>query len=507
MASAPTAPKPSSRVFSCRCLNVRVREAPADGAPPPFVRAGADADFCPLYVGGAGGGVEATHPQLTLRERSRSAPLPDSPHSARYTSLACLLCQTVVYRVREVVSPENEVREGPVLPSDSWVEVDVLRSADGWIEIHKACPTQEAVALLEKSPRYSPMYSVILPAAPSPPSTPPPDADAAADAARPPPLPHRQYLADLPPLFPPPPFTPKHPVFQHLSALATRQSDALRQDAEARLAAAVRAQAQEIQRAEAAMKAEAEHIWRAFLRAIAAVKLRQHDRPAAPRAAASAPAGTPASVVRDFVPSAVPPARRAPRAPPRPSTLSASLATSSFHHPKHASPPRSAGSPASAGDTTSSVTLASVGPAAADAGAGSVLQFRHWANEQEEKNVATSYWYAKNEEAERRRVEELMERRRQQQEAEKPRAQVPAAEKPHTQAQEAAGPSTPQVNGKAKEKEQAPAEQPKSPGSPSGKGKRKVTFIDPEAANKHEKADNATRAADDDDDMVFDLEE
>ena len=80
-----------------------------------------------------------------MRDRSRSTQLPDSPNSARYTSLTCLLCQTLVYRVQEIVSPENEVKEGPVLPSDNWVEVEVLRSADGWIEIHKPLPVSPRV--------------------------------------------------------------------------------------------------------------------------------------------------------------------------------------------------------------------------------------------------------------------------------------------------------------------------------------------------------------------------
>ena len=84
--------------------------------------------------------------------------------------------------------------------------------------------------MLEKSPRYLPIYSVVLPAVQPPSNTPTPDADA--NARQPSPLPQRQYLADLPPLFPPPPFTPKHPVFQHLSSLATTKSEGIRKEAE-----------------------------------------------------------------------------------------------------------------------------------------------------------------------------------------------------------------------------------------------------------------------------------
>ncbi|KAI5833802.1 hypothetical protein K523DRAFT_295234 [Schizophyllum commune Tattone D] len=515
MASAPTAPKPSNRIFSCRCLNVRVREAPTESTYKSFVKEGADADFAPLYVGGEG--IEAKHPQLTLRDRSRSTQLPDSPNAARYTSLTCLLCQTLVYRVQEIVSPENEVKEGPVLPSDNWVEVEVLRSADGWIEIHKSLPTQEGVALLEKSPRYSPIYSVVLPAVQSPSNTPTPDADA--NARQPSPLPQRQYLADLPPLFPPPPFTPKHPVFQHLSSLATSKSEGIRKEAEEFISNVVQTKVKEIQKVEDGLKKETEDVWKAFLGAIASVKARKQERLTSPRSSISYPAGTfpsngigtPGSVIRDFVPSKVTAPRRSSSAAPRTSILSASLATSSFHHPKandDSPPPKSPGSSASADETNSSITVtSSTFPVrhTTDAGEGSVLQFRHWANEHEEKNVATSYWYAKNEEEERRRVEEMMEKRRQKQEAEKP-LQV---DKPLQV--ETAAPLTPQANGKGKEQAQASsqaASQPKSPTSPNGKGKRKVTFnVDPAAANKHDKSEKSSPIKDDDDDMVFDLEE
>ncbi|TRM67860.1 hypothetical protein BD626DRAFT_107199 [Schizophyllum amplum] len=518
MASAPTATTPSVRVFSCRCLNIRVCEAPTDITYKSFVKLGADADFVPLYVGEHG--VEARHPQLTLRDRSRSSPLPDSPNSARYTSLTCLLCQSLVYRVQEIIDHENESKEGPVLPSDNWVEVDVLRSTDGWVEIQKSCPTQEGVALLEKSPRYSHIYSIVLPAAQSPPTSPTPDADDR--ATRPSPLHQKRYLAELPPLFPPPPFTPKHPVFQHLSSLATEKSEGLRKEAEGYISEVVQAKVKDIQKAEDTLKKDAEHVWKAFLGAINNVKHRQQDHVTSPTQRTEIGvftpngAGTPAaaSVIRDFVPSKVAQTRRPPTAAPRTSTLSASLATSSFHHPKYSddtanpSPPKSPGSSASndAATTNSSITVTSstfpIRPTA-DNGQASVLQFRHWANEQEEKNVATSYRYFQNEEEDHKRLADVMERRKQQQQ------QAQEAQ----QNQATAGPSTPQANGKAKEQpkistQAPPAAGTKTPESPSGKGKRKVTFdVDPAAANRHGKADKTTPPTQDDDDMVFDLEE
>lgn len=43
----------------------------------------------------------------------------------------------------------------------------------------------------------------------------------------------------MPPIFHPPPFTPSHPVFTHLASIASRGSDEIRSEAEARLANAV----------------------------------------------------------------------------------------------------------------------------------------------------------------------------------------------------------------------------------------------------------------------------
>jgi hypothetical protein len=44
-----------------------------------------------------------------------------------------------VYRVAQIIPPDMDAPEGPVLPTDEWVEDTVLTSASGWIEVAKAC--------------------------------------------------------------------------------------------------------------------------------------------------------------------------------------------------------------------------------------------------------------------------------------------------------------------------------------------------------------------------------
>ena len=57
----------------------------------------------------------------------------------RFVSLKCLVCRVNVYRVEQVDPLDMNAPEGPVLPSDDWVEVEVLKSSSGWIELAKQC--------------------------------------------------------------------------------------------------------------------------------------------------------------------------------------------------------------------------------------------------------------------------------------------------------------------------------------------------------------------------------
>lgn len=63
----------------------------------------------------------------------------DTQESTRHVILTCLVCQTLVYRVLQTISPDVESGEGPVLPNEDWAEKDVLKSATGWIEVFKDC--------------------------------------------------------------------------------------------------------------------------------------------------------------------------------------------------------------------------------------------------------------------------------------------------------------------------------------------------------------------------------
>lgn len=57
----------------------------------------------------------------------------------RHTSLICLICRTSVYRVLQLIPPDLDVGEGLVLPTEEWVEQEILRSGSGWIELAKQC--------------------------------------------------------------------------------------------------------------------------------------------------------------------------------------------------------------------------------------------------------------------------------------------------------------------------------------------------------------------------------
>ena len=52
-------------------------------------------------------------------------------------SLTCLICETLVYHISQIILPDVESGEGLVLPTDEWVEKEVLKSADGWIEVYQ----------------------------------------------------------------------------------------------------------------------------------------------------------------------------------------------------------------------------------------------------------------------------------------------------------------------------------------------------------------------------------
>jgi len=149
------------------------------------------------------------------------------------------------------------------------------------------------------------------------------------------------------PLFPPPPFTSSHPTFVHFSTLASDESQRLRASAEADISQAVADRVALVQQAEDKLKRQVETLWTRFRQGIAKVEhdgvqstkrsslVRPKDGDNWTAANNEATQANPVSI-RDFTPLPITPTRTV-TSPPRISSLSASLARSSFHHPKESS--------------------------------------------------------------------------------------------------------------------------------------------------------------------------
>ncbi|KAF8214059.1 hypothetical protein K438DRAFT_1956160 [Mycena galopus ATCC 62051] len=442
--------------YACGCLNVRI--TPVSPGSSQCTDPVSTPDFSRVHV--ADEGIAVAHPQVTLRIRTRGD-MASRNRRARYTSLTCLICRVLVYRVHQIVSLDADGRDGPLMPTEDWVEQDILKSPSGWIEVHTRCLKGDAIARVEASPQYSALFSLAIPMEASPPPSPEPPAEDG---------PQTSYLAHLPALFLPPPFTPGHQAFVHLAALAKGESDAHRAAAEREVAEIVRNKTAQLARTEAKLKRQVETLWRRFRDGQLSVEQMQMDTSTSPRSprsptfrSASGNLGTPASptnpgtpalaVVRDFVPLPVAPTRQVSR--PAISSLSASLVTSGFHHPRAQQPePTSPVRPASTHSGSSrtlsgseSTTLAgsprmqlsTTAPARIFAEA-SVLHFPRNAND--DINTAASYRYFQN-------LEEDLARSRRAREGENALAgsSSAAAAAPHHDDAESsrAGPST--VNG------------------------------------------------------------
>ena len=63
----------------------------------------------------------------------------------RYMSLTCLICDMLVYRVVQLFPPDVESTDGPVLPTEDWVEQETLKSSTGWFELSKACLVSSSI--------------------------------------------------------------------------------------------------------------------------------------------------------------------------------------------------------------------------------------------------------------------------------------------------------------------------------------------------------------------------
>ena len=81
------------------------------------------------------------HPQVTLRNRSKPIPDSGSPTAelSRYTTVICLVCGVPAYRVAQRITPDLATEEGPLLPTEDWVEKELCKSSSGWIEVYHGC--------------------------------------------------------------------------------------------------------------------------------------------------------------------------------------------------------------------------------------------------------------------------------------------------------------------------------------------------------------------------------
>jgi hypothetical protein len=76
---------------------------------------------------------------MTVRTRTRGVHVVGTSRYARFTTITCLVCDLLVYRVYQTYLADIEGKDGPLLPTEDWVERDILKSLSGWIEVSKQC--------------------------------------------------------------------------------------------------------------------------------------------------------------------------------------------------------------------------------------------------------------------------------------------------------------------------------------------------------------------------------
>ncbi|TFK25928.1 hypothetical protein FA15DRAFT_667919 [Coprinopsis marcescibilis] len=503
--------------YTCRCLNVSIHTATTDTAPPESVD---DPAYKQVFVGE---GIEIKHPQLTLRSRKRVSAVSGTNRYSRYTTLKCLVCNIPVYRVFQTIPSDVEGKDGPILPSEDYVEKEIMKSPNGWVEVSKDLWTGEAVTKAQTGASYSSLFDLIVPPiAPTEPKSTNNGHNIPRDSSRsrsPPPK-QTTYFCNIKPVLPPPPFTPSHPAFLHMAQLAEQESHARRQAAENYVAEIVRQKTEEIERGDAATRQQVEALWRKFGESMKEVHL---DSPFSPRTTlrrssrsrerpgrSLSPSHVSRVAVKDFVPVPVP-ARMHTSPLQRPSALSASLVTSNFHHPRAAireqSPPgQDSGSPASESTKTISTQSGSstlVQPVASESV--NILNFRR--NIDDTINTQASYRYFRNMEEDIARVKQRREEQSKAAVSENPTEAAPNANGETPTTSRAAG-NVPNTGNT-----EAPDTTPQR--GRQAKGKRKVTFdVEPDVpkARRKSQGEQGTESADvfEDSrgtDMIFDIED
>ncbi|CAA7258578.1 unnamed protein product [Cyclocybe aegerita] len=519
-------------VYACRCLNVRIVVATATGSPPDYPR---DAQYTPVFVNDDG--ISVTHPQVTVRINSKGVPIPGTSRCSRFTAVTCLFCNLPVYRVYQIISLDVEGNESVLLPTEEWVEREVLKTATGWIDVHKDCLVGDGIASAQASSSYAAVFNLYLPSRSSVPASPKlikADEETPLKDTASPEVPTPSYLAEMRPLFLPPPFTPSHPIFVHLAAVATKESQELRATAEQRISDFIKAETAGVEMQERDIKRQVEVLWKKFRQHLVSVQQeRSANNVRSPtRGKEAAPSGllSPTTVsssvaVRNFepVPVSLGDITSISSSVPRRSALSESLATSGFHHPKQKQRQNSSTGEASNGyDSDRSETLSTrsgsstlVHPVHQVDGT-NILQFRR--NVNDTINTEASYRYFVNLE------EDITRHKRQQEEAMKKQGVARAQQ--DQEAGPSQVPSGPNANDKKPSRKvqivepqlptagEAKAEDKDASSRGADKGKRKVTFdVQPAVVTingKDDKAENDESEEDPTEDareMIFDLED
>ncbi|KAF8076721.1 hypothetical protein FPV67DRAFT_1618603 [Lyophyllum atratum] len=530
--------KPS---YACKCLNVRIRPAATNSVATDLVE---DPNFTPVYVGEDG--IAVAHPQVTVRTRTRGVPIAGTSRFSRYTTITCLLCDLLVYRVSQTYSADVEGKDGPLLPTEDWVERDILKSLSGWIEVHKDCLAGEEIERATLSADYSNLFGLLLPPTESPSTSYEPifERPPSRSSVSPPPPPPN-FFSNVPPVFLPPPFTPSHPVFTYLSAFAANESQTVRDAAEDYMTEQLKSKTSELENTDAELRRKVDALWKKFRQNLSRIQ-QEANKPSTRRSSTRRPtsgsrsrersaasgldlsaAGSP-TPVRNFIPTSVSRARSSSPPTPRVSALSASLATSSFHHPRARStatspPPASDRSPSVVSNGSSrsgSSTLGSTTVVSSQTiDASNVLKVRRNINDAIDTATSYRFFVTLEEDMERlrgrRQVAEGSQSRPDQTQQDGPSRASGSTNGDITQKQPSESrpnveKSAPQSQGQAQAEE---GEASPSRGREKSKGKRKVTFdVNPAVVTikrevNAEKEEEEALANEEDRDMIFDLED
>ncbi|KAJ3849384.1 hypothetical protein EV368DRAFT_85607 [Lentinula lateritia] len=539
-------------LYSCKCINVQLKSS----APP---TTGAQSDLPPASAWTTvfvprDEDIKIIYPHLTLRSRHRAPYIPDPTRCARYTTVTCLSCQTLVYRIHQTVLLDDEVniREGPII-AKGWVFEEVLRSSSGWLEVSTkdVLVGETAISQQKALPQFSELFGIVLPSTSSSSLT--PDFDSTLQSISQSQHVPRYQLPPIPAIFPEPKST--RSLFTALAAVATRHSNAIRTESEEYIDRIVKEKVEEIKRAEAQLKRNVLALMTAYSDGIKKAEQEQNalqegssqteakkERVPSPPASPSALVftGAPSSVIRDFVPMKITPSSiTAPAIPstssprvsrpssslindslPRISALSASLATSSFHHPRARDaiadgasiPPINPSRTTTDANSLHSFRSASSATLTAPQDLTNVFQYPRLIDDQ--VNTAASFRYFQLE-------EEMMRRTLEAERVKKARDGLPATTSAGSSRIPAPSSPSSRVNGAVSKTEQdhrndkATAVEPQeklkeselqnqSQASPKSKGKRKVTFnvqLDPPSNPVKDGTNHLSE------DMLFDYEE